>query len=49
MQKYVDGIEIKELINIKTYYAWFMCVDGIVRRVKTFDYQWLREIYMVSV
>ncbi len=48
MKKFVDGIQIKELINSKTYYTWFLCIDGEVRRVKTFDYCWLREAYMVS-
>ncbi len=49
MVKYVDDVEVRELIRSKTYYTWFLCVDGKVRRVSTYDYQWLREVYMVSV
>ncbi len=48
MKKFVDGIQIERLINSKTYYTWFLCVDGEVRRVSTYDYRWLKEIYMVS-
>lgn len=50
MTRYVDGVEIaKELVGNEIGYTWLLCIDGIARRVHTYDYKYQCEIWMVSV
>lgn len=35
---FIDGIKVKKMTNSKTYYTWFLCVDGTVRCVSTYLY-----------
>jgi hypothetical protein len=49
MQLYIDTIKVKYLINRNNMYSWFMCVDNVVRRVSTYDYEYKHEQFMVSV